>query len=84
MFQVYLQQQEGSDNVVSHVEIIPSAGFVQRKPFQREDDLRREGRETMAEGQGKCWDCLAVLSWISGQLFLEQTSQKSLSGSFPS
>lgn len=55
--QVYLQQQEGGDNVVSHVEIIPSAGFVQRKPFQGEDDLRREG---------KCWDRSGMLSWASG------------------
>lgn len=52
--QVYLEQQEGGDDVVGHVEIIPSAGFVQGEPFQGEDELRGEGTAAR-QGEGLGW-----------------------------
>lgn len=35
----YLQKQEGRDDVVSHVEVIASAGLVQGEPLKRKDQL---------------------------------------------
>lgn len=37
----YLEQQEGCDDVVGHVEVVPDAGLVEWEPFQGEGQLQR-------------------------------------------
>lgn len=37
--QTHLQHDERCDHIVGHVEIVSSTGLVQRKPFQRENNL---------------------------------------------
>lgn len=41
----HLEQKERCYDVVGHMEIVSGAGFVQREPFQREDELHNKHRE---------------------------------------
>lgn len=66
----YLEQEEGRDDVVGHVEVVPHAGLVERKPFEREHQLGSKWRVqfTRHDPRGPqnclCAHCvLSVISW---------------------
>lgn len=55
---LYLEQQEGRDDVVGHVEVVPYAGLVEWKPFEWEHQLGSKGRNGVhpgPEGPSESW-----------------------------
>lgn len=48
---LYLEQEKGRDDVVGHVEVVPHAGLVERKPFEREHQLGSKGRKGVQQAQ---------------------------------
>lgn len=48
---LYLEQEKGRDDVVGHVEVVPHAGLVERKPFEREHQLGSKERNGVQQAQ---------------------------------